>query len=201
MNSKSENWKYVVGFEGLYEVSDLGRIRSCPRIKQRTPPYSAMKVKGRILSQYLGHGYPVVSMRKNGVMHRTVVHRLVASAFVPNPLNKPGVNHISGIKTDNSVGNLEWCNQSENTLHAYRVLGATPSRSMKGRTGSSSHMAKKVYQLSENGEVLNVFGCGQEAGEALGLTRANVLTICRRKSSPNGFILRHSPPGIRQRPI
>lgn len=113
-----EEWRGVVGFEGLYEVSSIGRVRGCPR----NVPHAMgnLNLPGRILRPSISPGgYYVAILSKNGIRHSRPVHRLVGIAFIPNPNNLPQINHISGIKTDNSVGNIEWCDQSHNNKHAY----------------------------------------------------------------------------------
>lgn len=124
-----ETWREVDGFGGLYEVSDLGNVRSVDR-RTRDGRFW----KGRSLGKYTaGSGYKSVVLSVDGVYHREYIHRLVAKAFIPNPYGKPEVNHIDGDKTNNCVGNLEWVTKSENGLHSYRVLGRKPSCNGKGK--------------------------------------------------------------------
>lgn len=105
-----ENWKDVLGYEGSYMVSDLGRIKSLPRYKVRTVRYLKQNV--------LKGGYCYVEFCLNGVRKKHLVHRIEAIAFIDNPENKPQVNHKNGVKTDNNLGNLEWNTRSENQQHA-----------------------------------------------------------------------------------
>lgn len=99
---KQEIWKDVVGYEGLYQVSNFGRVR---------------KIEPVIIGQG-GSRYKSVWLKKNNEKNFCSVHRLVAQAFIPNPENKKTVNHINGIKSDNRVDNLEWATYSENIKHA-----------------------------------------------------------------------------------
>ena len=103
-----EIWKDIHGFEGLYQVSNLGRIKS--EFREGT--------KGGIIKQFVINKYLKVNLHKDGKEHFIYTHRLVALAFVPNPENKPQVNHINGNKYDNRAINLEWSTNAENLQHA-----------------------------------------------------------------------------------
>lgn len=114
-----EQWRAVVGFEGFYEVSDHGRVRSVDRVLPMPTRYgpTTRKHKGKFLSLRLSHdGYVLVGLRRAGKLHGVNVHRLVALAFIPNPQTQVG--HKDGCRTNNHVGNLEWTTPKENTAHA-----------------------------------------------------------------------------------
>ena len=119
-NYIGEVWRLVKGFEGFYEVSNFGRVRSLDReiIKhsKNGKLYSIIK-KGSIMVLYQNKkrgNYMQVHLSKNGELYHLRVHRLVAEAFIPNPYNKPDVDHIDGDPTNNNVNNLRWCTKSEN---------------------------------------------------------------------------------------
>lgn len=114
-----EIWKEIIGWEGKYSVSNLGRVMS-------------IKNGNKILSAQSTRWYPQVRLRRPNKQAK--VHRLVADAFLPNPLNKKCVNHKDGNKHNNNADNLEWCSHSENTKHAYDmgILKFNPAN-MKGR--------------------------------------------------------------------
>ena len=115
----NEIWKDVVGSEGLYEVSNLGNVRSCDRTVQHKNG-KVQQVYGRIMSTYSIGGYLHVKLSKDGHSKSTLLHRIVAEAFISNDSNLPQVNHIDCNKLNNNVSNLEWCTAKENTYHAYR---------------------------------------------------------------------------------
>lgn len=132
-----EIYKSVVGYEGFYEVSNLGNIRSLPRGK---------KGKVKQMKPTKQHYYNI-DLCKHGEIKRWLMHRLIAIAFIPNPENKPMVNHIDGDKHNNRLDNLEWVTGSENQKHAVRI----GIKSAKGIKNSSCKLTEKqVLEILEN---------------------------------------------------
>lgn len=114
-------WLPIHGYQDIYEISNNGLVRSLTR-KILSSNGQERLIKGKQLSvKNNGCGYQFVTLCKNGNKENKYVHRLVACAFIKNPQNKPVVNHINGISTQNNVDNLEWVDQAENTKHAYRT--------------------------------------------------------------------------------
>lgn len=117
-----EIWRDVKGYEGLYKVSNLGRVSSCERsfnILNRWGFSVNITVKEKILKQGCSGRYPRVALSKEGMPKYYSVHRLVAISFIENEKGLPMVNHKNGNREDNCVENLEWCTASENVIHAF----------------------------------------------------------------------------------
>lgn len=130
-----ELWKDIVGYEGIYQISNLGNVRSLNRVVIRGKV--KQKRKGKVLSNYkIGKGYYAVRLCKK----MYPIHRLVALHFLKNKDNKPCVNHIDGNKLNNSASNLEWCTLKENTEHAYKNNLMKPRL---GETNGSSKLSEK----------------------------------------------------------
>lgn len=133
MTLTQEHWVPIPNYEGYYEISNLGNIRSINRSIPTKSGYLKPE-KERIITRRISNkGYLTVTLSKKGQSNTHHVHRLLALAFIPNPDHKPIINHKNGNKLDNSIENLEWATYSENALHAYRN-GLYKSNDRKRRT-------------------------------------------------------------------
>jgi hypothetical protein len=150
-----EEWRDVVGYEGIYMVSSNGIVKSLDHNVKMKDNRCRVQI-GRILKlQISKKGYHQVCLRKNGISYNTGVHRLVANAFISNPDSKDQVNHKNGIKLDNNFLNLEWVSNKENIIHAYK------NNLIKVNNGERHHNSKitdaqelDAYNRFNNGETI-----------------------------------------------
>lgn len=166
-----EIWKDVVGYEGLYQVSNFGRIKSLESIYEymQQGVRAFRKKKELIVKQVLTNsGYYVTCLHKKGKLRQRLTHRLVAQAFIPNTENKPQINHIDGNKLNKRVENLEWSTGSENIIHAHK-------------TGLFKNQ-KPIIQLKD-GIVIACYESIADINRKTGFTRKNVRNALNGKTS------------------
>lgn len=162
---ENEEWRPIQGYEGLYEISNMGRVRSIDHYVKNGRGLRI--VSGRILKTTITcNGYEMLRLGKNG-KHKAV-HRLVASAFIPNPCNLPDVNHKDENKSNNVVWNLEWCN------HSYNALYGTCQDRLRQYKNTPVLMIDK-----KNGKVLNRFDSMKIAMEKTGVNKVTISAVCR----------------------
>lgn len=145
-------WRDVPGYEGKYQVSNTGAVRNALHL--------TLKIRES------AKGYPMVWLHANGKLNAHSVHRLVATAFLPNPTQLPEVNHINGVKTDNRVENLEWCTISHNRRHSAYVL-----RNESGKP-------KRPVVCIDTGAT---YPSVAEAARAVGGNKQNITNCCQGK--------------------
>jgi hypothetical protein len=166
-----ERWADVEGHPG-YQVSDRGQVRSVDRVVQKRDGSSA-RHKGKILALVTNHyGYKTIQTSSRTPL---LVHRLVALAFLPVDQDRPQVNHKNGLRGDNRVENLEWVNNSENNLHAFRVLGRRPSQ--LGFSGDFHARSKPVIATNILTGETRRYGSAREA-EGDGFIAQSIAKVC-----------------------
>lgn len=180
-----EEWRPIKDYEGLYEISNLGRVKSLN--------YKRTGKKKILKNMECGNGYLTVSLTKNGKQKVFYIHRLVAVAFIPNPESKPCIDHINTIRTENCVWNLRWVTYEENNNN--HLTNKKQSESKKGdkcynygKKGKYCHSSKKVVQLSCDGVLIKIWDCiiGIEREE--GFNRSAITDCCKgRRKDYKGF--------------
>lgn len=163
-----------------YYVTDNGLVFSRVITKHSNKEGRIKKLKQTLTK----NGYYGVCL---GKYNYEWVHRLVAKTFIPNPENKPEVNHKNGIKIDNRVENLEWVTRSENQKHRFEVLGQKGPKSFLGRFGKLHPRAKIVQQIKD-GKIIKEFFGTQEAYRKTGIRMGNICSVCKgRRKTAGGY--------------
>ena len=179
-----ENWKDIKGFEGLYQVSDNGRVKSLDRY--RKGKRGALTIcKGRILSPHKGkNGYIQICLCKENHKYTPLVHRLVGEAFIPNKDNLPCIDHIDGNRENNSADNLRWCTTKENMSYSLvknRISAVQKSneRCRQHQRDIQSACRKPIVAVFPNGKIKE-YSSVIEA-EKDGFSHSNISAVCRNR--------------------
>lgn len=169
----NEEWRDVVGYEGLYMVSNRGRVFSLTRIRYNGTGNTGKIYKGRMLKGEYCRNYYCVSLRKDGKAKLCKVHRLVAIAFISNFENKPQIDHIDGNPKNNNVWNLRWVTPQENVRNPNTLCHKTPLMS-----GGNNPMAQKVVSVSIIDGSIKCYGSASSALVELGVKDSKYICEC-----------------------
>ena len=170
-----EIWKDIAGYEGKYQVSNLGRVKSLNYLRKGIE-------KERIPNKN-NSGYLIVGLHKNGKIKQFLIHRLVAEAFIENPENLPQVNHIDENKLNNCVENLEWCSAKYNSNYGEHNYNLRNTKSSK---------VPNVLQYTLDGKFLNEYVSGRDAERKTGFSHDGILQCCQGKYRTwKGFIWKY----------
>lgn len=196
---ENEIWKDIKDYEGLYQISNLGNVKSLNY--RRTGVEKILKLTRN------GRGYFYVSLFGNGIINKKSVHRLVAETFIPNPNNKPDIDHIDTIKTNNHIENLQWVTHKENCNNPiskinYSIAHAGEKHPHYGKTGALSNNYGKlgslnkcsisVLQFSKDGELITEFAGSWEAQRMTGINQSSIIKVCKGKMrTAGGYIWKY----------
>lgn len=171
-----DDWKFIDGYSGHFKINKNGHIRSVDRVIELKNG-GFRKLRSRSIStRKNSDGYTIVNLSLNGAVKVYRLHRLLATAFIPNPKNLPIINHKNGKRSDNRLINLEWSTQKENVLHGFMVLGRKGSSA--GKFGRLHHRSKPVAQINSDGEIIMRYECARET-EKYGFHQGHVSACCR----------------------
>lgn len=178
-----EIFKPIDEFNGRYLISNLGRVKSLNYIYPGNIGY---------LKPIQHHGgYQVVHLSKDGKIYNRMIHTLVAKAFIPNPENKPIVNHIDGNKANNHVSNLEWVTYKENTAHAIRIGIHDPHENNVPK-GRDNYHSKPVLQFTKDGQFVKRWECMSDAARHIGCNPCMIVNNASgRTKSAHGFVWKY----------
>ena len=190
-----EIWENIIGYEGLYQVSSLGNIKSIARIvahqKKGNQFYSGRMLK----SETSNCGYKRIQLCKSNLAKPYSIHRIVALTFIPNPNSYPQVNHIDGNKGNNYIDNLEWCNASENQIHYIKLTNH--KNKYLGKFNEDHPASKIVNQYDLNGNFLKQWASTLDAGR--NGYNSNGISQCANGDykSSNGYLWRYQKGNIK----
>ena len=181
MTEEKEIWKDIKGFEGKYQVSNLGNVKSLN--------YNRTK-KERILTPKKRSGYLIVTLSKKGIHKDFLIHRLVAQAFIEKPENLPEVNHIDENKLNNRVENLEWCDRKYNNNYGTHNEMILKTRKLRNRKNAE----KPVLQFTKDGKFVNEYKSISEAERCTEIYNGSICKCCKNikgYNSAGGYIWKY----------
>lgn len=185
-----EKWKDIKDYEGIYIVSNTGRVKSLDRLETLKSGCVRFR-KGLNINIRPKVGYLSVNLSKNGINKHYLLHRIIAQAFIPNLENKPHIDHINTIKTDNRIENLRWVTPKENARNSI-----TRTRYRKpnfGKTLAKNHLAIKIDQYNLSMEFIKTFGCIKEAAIELNCSSSNITDCLKgRIKKTHNFIFKYN---------
>lgn len=181
-----EIWKDIPNYEGLYQVSNLGNVKSLDHYSSNG--FTDILYKGRLLKQQKDkYGYLSVVLYKNGKYKRCKVHRLVALAFIENLYDMTEINHIDGNKKNNNVSNLEYSTRSLNNKHAYSIGLKSP------KLGTDNNLSKGIEQLDLNYRLIATWSSARDIARVLNIDDSSVIKCCKgKRKTTGGYLWRYA---------
>ena len=197
MEKLVEEWRPVKRFEGLYEVSNTQKIRSVTRII-KCGYGSFREVKGKILSPGIYNGYYAYYLRDGSKSYKVYLHRAIAEAFIPNPMNLPQIDHINTIRTDCRIENLRWCTPKQNQNNSItkikmrqNLYDNQSSKEKRKATRNIRGWNKKIYRYGSDGKFEKEYTCTEEVSKEIGVPSAHVNNACLYGYALRGKLYRY----------
>lgn len=188
----NEIWKPVINYEGYYEVSNIGNVRSIDRVIIDSNSNTFHHKSKQLKPAKNKYGYLQIGLSINGKTNSYTVHTLVAKAFIINTNNKPTVNHIDGNKLNNYINNLEWASKSEQAIHSLRHNLRKMPNSWIGKFGSKHGASKKVLQYSKDNIFIQEYGSIIEASNSNYINAGTITKVCKgQKNTAGGYIWKY----------
>ena len=177
----NEIWKPILGYENLYEISNMGKVRSLNYLGHHITKILKVSLDSK--------GYYHLNLFKNGESKTVLLHRLIAQAFIPNRDNKPYLDHINTIRTDNRIENLRWCTRRENQnnpITRYKQRLASSLSIKKIRTATENlekgrHHYKRVRMYSKDNKFINIYNSLSEASKENNIATSSICSCCHGK--------------------
>ena len=176
-----EKWLDIKGYEGLYQVSNLGEVKSLERFRKNHTKNQIVEEKIRKTRKDV-QGYLLLDLYKNNVPKTIRVHRLVAEAFIPNIDNKETVNHIDGDKSNNAVENLEWSSFKEQNVHFYKNKLKSDANIEKAVKAMNKASSKKTRCINTG----LIYDSASEASRSVGVSASLIMRVCRGERNSAG---------------
>ena len=179
-----EIWRAIKGYEGLYEVSNLGRVKSLERVAWNGKGYHILKEK-ILKPKKCRNGYLYASLSRNGERKEYTIHRLVLSTFNPvEKMDKLDVNHLDEDKTNNNLSNLEWCTRSYN--NNFGTHNARVAETLRGK--SNTRKSIPIVQLALDGKYIRSYKSATDAARECGGSNSGIINCCKgNRKSHKGF--------------
>lgn len=197
-----EIWKDIEGYEGLYRVNTNGVVESLPREVINGTGGRFMS-KPKIMNHHKDNmGYIRVALCKNGKMTKTKLHRILAIAFIPNPENKPQINHINSIRDDFRLENLEWVTAGENLKHCYGHNRKKRFSPMDGMYNNRNYIPRDVNQYTLDGEFVAYYESLADAERKTGISKSSIGNNCAgQRKTCSGFIFKYATKSVQETPV
>lgn len=190
-----EIWRNIKEYCGLYQISNKGRVKS---LAKKTSFGSRIKFHPEmILTPVIGkRGYFVVGLSQNGKTKTKTLHRLIAEAFIPNPDNKPYIDHIDGNRLNNEISNLRWVTAKENSNNPVSLERNRQSTKNLWNEGvfdnSETSTFRRVAQYDKNGNLISEWDCIKDASYALNIDSSSISAVCLgKRNTAGGFVWKH----------